>query len=418
MKRFFLLTSLITLVGLGSGSAKEWPSYRGPSLNGITSEALAGLNTQEIWKAETELGFSSFSIADGKALTLVQREIDGNPMEVCVAYDASTGKEVWSNELWLAGQWNGGGNAGTKDNGGGDGPRATPTIDGDKVYVIDSHIRVYCLELASGDLVWKRDIIKEHNGQNIKWHNAASAVIDGDLLFVAGGGKGQALLALNKADGEVVWKTEDDLMTHATPVIAEIHGTRQVIFFTQEGLVSLTPEDGNVLWRYDFPYNVSTAASPVVWEDIVYCSAGYGVGAGAVKVSKSGDGLAATEIWRTENDNINHWSTPVVKDGYLYGMYGFKEYGKAPLACIDIRTGETEWAEEGFGPGNLILAGDDLVALSDKGELVIIEATPEKYTEKSRDDLLDGKCWSTPALANGKVYIRSTTQGGAFSLGS
>ncbi len=403
---------------LPSVFAKEWPNYRGPGLDGTSPETLGGVKASQTWKAPTNLGFSSFSVANGKAVTLVQREIDGNPTEVCVALDAASGKEVWARELWLAGKWNGGGNSGARNNKGGDGPRSTPTVDGDKVYAIDAHLRVYCLDLAGGEVVWKRDLIKQHGGSNIKWQNAASPVIEGELLFVAGGGRGQALLALNKTTGEVVWKAEDDAMTHATPIVATIHGVRQVIFFTQKGLVALTTNGGDVLWRYDFPFKVSTAASPVVWEDIVYCSAGYGVGAGAVKISKSGGGLEASEIWRAENDNINHWSTPVVKDGFLYGMFGFKEYGRCPLACVDIRTGKRKWAEPGFGPGNVILAGGQLVALSDKGELVIAEANPDDYREKSRADLLDGKCWSTPALANGTVYIRSTMEGGAFRLGS
>ena len=206
-------------------------------------------------------------------------------------------------------------------------------------------------------------------------------------------------------------------LPHATPIIGEVQGVKQVIFFTQEGLVAVTPDAGDVLWRYEFPFKVSTAASPVIFEDIVYCSAGYGVGAGAVKVEKDGSGLKATEIWRTENDNINHWSTPVVKDGFLYGMFSFKEYGKGPLACVDIRTGKMKWKEAGFGPGNVILSADgELVILSDKGEIVLVDANPDSYKELARADVLSGKCWSTPSLTDGKIYARSTTEGGCFDL--
>lgn len=349
-------------------------------------------------------------------LTLVQQDIDGNPMEVCLALDEASGEKLWETPLWLAGKYDKGGAAGAGGNDGGDGPRSTPAIDGDKVYLIDAHLRVYCLSLEDGEEIWKHDIMRKNDGRNIKWQNAASPVIDGDLLFAAGGGNGESLIALNKETGDVVWSVEDDMMTHATPVLADLHGTRQVIFFTQQGLVALTPQEGKVLWRYEFPFKVSTAASPVVWEDIVYCSAGYGVGAGAVQVSKDGDAFTAKEIWRTENDNINHWSTPVVKDGYLYGMFSFKEYGKGPLACVDIRSGNKLWAEEGYGPGNVILVQDKLLALTDSGELVLVEADSKSYKELARKDLLEGKCWSTPALADGVVYIRSTKEGGAFKL--
>ena len=122
----------------------------------------------------------------------------------------------------------------------------------------------------------------------------------------------------------------------------------RLFFFTQKGLAALDVKDGKVLWRQDYSYKTSTAASPIVWQDIVYCSAGYGVGAGAFKISKTGFEFSSAQIWRTEGKNINHWSTPVCKDGYLYGLFGFKEYGKCPVACVDIRTGEMKWKQEGF----------------------------------------------------------------------
>ncbi|NNE91255.1 MAG: PQQ-like beta-propeller repeat protein [Verrucomicrobiales bacterium] len=413
----------VFLLATGTIFAENWPGYRGPAGDGVTPEKLpstsfASGGPERVWKTDTETGFSSFAVADGKALTLVTRDVDGNDMEVCVAFDAETGDELWAEPLWIAGKWNGGGDAGTRDNKGGDGPRSTPAIKGDVAYVLDANLRLYALKLDSGEAVWKVDLEKEYGAKNIKWHNAASPLIDGDSIFVgAGGGNDQSLLCLNKKNGSLIWKAEDDAITHATPVIGDVAGVKQVIFFTQEGLVSLTPDKGDVLWRYEFPFKVSTAASPVIWEDIVYCSAGYGVGGGAVKVEKDGSGLKATEIWRAPGKIVNHWSTPVVKDGYLYGMFGFKEYGEGPLACVDIRTGKEVWKEGGFGPGNVILtAGGNLVALSDNGELVLAKADPGGYREMARADLLDGKCWSTPALANGKVYIRSTVEGGCFDL--
>ena len=415
----------IALVGSFSSAVRaedaSWPSYRGPLGTGVAAQALPSSfpsnGPKTVWKSPTTDGFSSFAVGGGKALTLVKREVDGDPLEVCVAFDAATGNELWSAPLWLSDYGNAGGNSGTPDNSGGDGPRSTPTIVGDSVYLLDANLRLYALKLADGSEIWKKDLVADYGAKNIKWLNAASPLVDGDSLFVAGGGSGQALLAFNRTTGDLLWKTESDGITHATPVVATILGQKQVIYFTQTGLVAVTPEAGKVLWRYAFPYKVSTAASPVVYEDIVYCSAGYGVGAGAVKVAKSDGIFTATEIWRTPNSNINHWSTPVVKDGYLYGMFSFKEYGKGPLACIDIRTGEQKWAQAGFGPGNVILSGDTLLALSDKGELVLAKAQPGSFEEMARADVLAGKCWSTPALAGvNLVFARSTVEGGCFQI--
>ncbi len=417
------LSALLTLVLATSAGlavqAADWPAYRGPGGDGVSPEALPSkvVPSQPVWKVATETGFSSFSVADGKAFTIVIREIDGNPMEICLALDAATGEELWAAPLWIGGKYDGGGKSGAKDNDGGDGPRSTPVVSGDKVYVLDTYLRLYALNIADGEAAWTIDLEKKHGAQNIKWQNAASPVIDGDRLFVAGGGRGQSLLAFDKNDGKLLWKGENDAITHATPIVTDLLGERQVIFFTQEGLVAAAVADGSILWRQAFPFKVSTAASPVVFEDIVFCSAGYGVGAGAYRISKEGGKFASAEIWRTENDNINHWSTPVVKDGYLYGMFSFKEYGDGPLACIDIRTGEKKWSEAGFGPGNVILGADGtVIALSDSGEIVLVDAKPGAYAEISRADVLDGKCWSTPALADGRLYVRSTVEGGSFDF--
>jgi outer membrane protein assembly factor BamB len=407
--------SLLTAASFSAESPAEWGKFRGPNNDG-TIPATKVVNWKNakiktLWKTETPSGFSSFAVAGGKAFTIVTGENDGNTGEVLVALDVRTGKEVWNKPMTVIGKYDGGGDAGTQDNKGGDGPRSTPVVNGDKVYAIDANLGVFCFETATGKLVWNHDVMKENAGVQIKWQNAASPVIDGDILLMCGGGEGQALLGLHKDTGKVVWKGEDDKMTHATPVIANIHGVHQCIFFTQTGLVAVSPADGKVVWRADYPFKVSTAASPVVYEDIVYCSAGYGVGGGAFKISKSGGGLSAEAIWRRENECFNHWSTPVVKDGYLYGMFSFKEYGVGPVACVDIKTGKDMWREEGFGPGQVILAGDKMIALSDKGEVVVIEANPEKYVELKRDDVLNGKVWSYPVLAYDRLFARSTEEG-------
>lgn len=397
----------------------DWPGFRGGK-NGI-APALAVRDVSKasltnLWKVETPTGFSSFAVGGAQVFTVVKREVEGNPTEVLLALDVRTGKEQWAKELSIVTKYDRGGDDGTSDNKGGDGPRSTPAFDDGLVYVIDANLVVYALDAKSGKEVWKREVMKENGGKNIRWQNAASPVVDGNVLLMAGGGAGQALLGLDKKTGKVVWKGEDDEMTHATPVVTEIHGVRQCIFFTQKGLVAVDPQKGTVLWRGDFPYKISTAASPVVYEDVVYCSAGYGVGAGAFKVSKSGDGFSAQMIWRRENECFNHWSTPVVKDGYLYGMFSFKEYGAGPVACVDIRTGEDQWKEPGFGPGQVILSGDTLLALSDKGELVFIEANAKGYKELKREGLVEGKVWSYPVLAYDRIFARSTVEGGCWEL--
>lgn len=414
----FLLIAFATSLSVISA---DWPNYRGPAHDGKTPEKMGAWpkSPEPLWKVASPNGFSSFAVKDGRAYTFVGRDAEGASREVLVALDAATGKEVWSAPFGSTSYGHDGGNAGAGANKGGDGPRSTPAVDGGRVYVLSSDLVLACFNAAKGSQLWKRDLIRENKGQNITWKNAASPVVDGDLVFVAGGGSGQALLGINKNNGDVVWSEESDKMTHATPVPATIHGVRQIIFFTQKGLVSVKPENGSVLWRHAFPFKISTAASPVVGGDVVFCSAGYGVGAGAVKISKNGEKFSAEELWRTPGDKLaNHWSTPIYKDGYLYGMFQFKEYGTGPVKCVDIRTGEEKWSKPGFGPGHVIMVDNQLVALSDDGKLVHIEAVPTGYKETARFQAITGKCWTTPAYADGKIYVRSTKEAAAFDFSS
>ena len=392
----------------------DWPQYRGVAGDGKSAETRsdqpwADKKPEVLWKIEAPLGFSSFSIADGRACTLISRE----GREICLAVDAQTGEELWSVPLGESEYGHDGGNAGAPGNRGGDGPRSTPTMDGRHVFVYDSHLVLSCLEAADGQLVWRRDVSRDLDGRNLKWLNATSPVLDGDTIYVGGGGRGRSFLAFQKETGDLLWQSGDELLTHATPRVATIDGQKQVVYFMQSGLVSVDAATGSEIWRAKFPFSVSTAASPVISDNLVYCSAGYGVGAGLFRVAA---GAEPEEVWFKPNELMNHWSTPLVHDGHLYGIFEFKKYGRAPLQCVDLKSGEIVWKQEGFGPGNCILVGDKLIVLSDTGELVVVKATPDSYQELARAAVLSGKCWSTPAYSDGRVYVRSTEEGACVEL--
>ena len=396
--------------------ASDWPQYRGPSGDDTSPEKLMLKKWPEsgpkaLWHTALTDGFSAFAVKEGKAYTLVSRDIEAVKREVCVAIDADTGKELWSFPLGIA-KYEGGGDSGTPDNKGGDGPRSTPSVDGNRVYVMSGQLHLYCLDAATGHEVWSVDLLKEHHGRNIGWENAASPLIEGNLVLVAGGGEGEGLLAFDKGSGKVVWKGQDDKMTQSTPTAATIEGVRQVVFFTQKGLVAVAPATGDVLWRFPFRYSVSTAISPVIGGNMVYCSNGYGVGAAVAKITKDGDGFHATELWKVNAKTLNsHWSTPVYKAGYLYGLFGFKEYGNCPLKCVEMATGKVMWSQDGFGPGGVILVDGQLLVLGDKGQLVLAAASTDGYVENARCIALTGKCWNRAVVANGHIYARSTTEG-------
>jgi len=391
-----------------------WPQYRGPQGNGATAEKIQTAwptgGPRSVWRVPTPAGFSSFTVANGKAFTLVTREIEGVKNEMCVALEAETGRELWAAPLGFA-KYDGGGDSGAPGNSGGDGPRTTPAVAGNRVYVLTASLVLTALSADSGAVAWKKDLVKEHGARNISWQNAASPLLEGQLIFVCAGGANQALLCFHQSNGGLVWKAESDKMTHATPIATTILGHRQVIFFTQSGLVSVVPGTGQVLWRYAFPFRVSTAASPVVGDDIVFCSAGYGVGAGAVRISRDGSQWKATELWRKPNELMNHWSTSVYHNGHIYGLFGFKQYQQVPLKCIELATGKEKWSEDGFGQGGTILVDDNVLALAENGDLVLVEGKTTAYTELARCKAVAGKCWNNPGVANGRIYARSTKEG-------
>jgi outer membrane protein assembly factor BamB len=416
------MKSLLMFAGLSfiplSLDAADWNQYRGPNGDGKSSESIDADQFQSgmqkaIWKVPTTLGFSSFAVSDSAVYTVITREYEGENRETCIALDSETGKELWAAPLSSSDYGHDGGNAGASGNRGGDGPRNTPTVDGNRVYIYDGRLVLSCLDATDGTVVWRHDVVKEFSGRPIKWYNATSPLLHDQMLFVSGGGPNETFLAFDKDSGEVLWKTGDEMMTHATPHLATVDGTQQVIFFMQSGLVSLGAKTGELIWKSEFPFSVSTAASPISEGNQVYCSAGYGVGAGLFSINESKE---ADEVWFKANELMNHWSTPVVHQGHLYGIFEFKKYGRAPLQCVELNTGEIQWSQPGFGPGNCILLGDRLIVLSDTGTVALVEAKPDGYKELGRAQAIEGKCWSTPAFSNGRLYVRSTQEGACFDL--
>jgi outer membrane protein assembly factor BamB len=414
-----LLGGGILLAGRPAGLAGEWPQYRGPQTAGVSAERItwSAQAPKCLWRVPAPAGFSSFAVSQGRALTVVSRDQGGARAEVCVALEAGSGKELWATPTGVA-NYQGGGDSGTDQNKGGDGPRSTHAANAGRVFVYSSDLVLHCLDGAGGKPLWKKDVAAEFGGKNIGWKSAMSPLLDGGLLYVAGGGAGQSLLAFDQASGAVAWKTGADAITHATPVLATIHGARQVIFMMQSGLVAVEAATGKPLWRFAFPYRTCTGCSPVVEGDLVFCSAGYEIGGAVCQIVKNAEGFQAKELWRIKGDNAvaSLWSTPVCKDGYLYGMISFKKFGRGPLKCVDLKTGQVKWEQPGFGAGQVLLAGDKLLALADDGQLALVEPSPDAYKELARIKAVAGKCWSTPALSHGRLYIHSTKESACFDL--
>ena len=394
--------------------AVDWTQYNGPLGDNSSPETIRTNWTTEppkvLWRKPIGPGWSSISVSNGRLFTQDRRQTESGPREFCVAFDADSGTELWSRDVDLADY-----SDISQTDRRADGPRSTPTLDGDVLYVSTSQLKLYCLKVADGSIAWSRDFQAELGSPNIPWENAASPLLVGDLLYLNSNAGSRRLMALNKASGETVWSNLNDGLTHSTPIYATIHDVPQIIFLTRSGLVSVRPDTGVLLWRLQFsPSTTSTAVSPSVAGEYVYASAAYGSGTWIARVAKNGNTFSATQVIRQQGTSYQaHWSTPVAHEGYFYTVPA-PNTGQGRLACLQASTGINRWAQTtvgsaGISYGSVIKAANTLIVLTESGELVLVEANPLSYTETAKFKILDRYCWNRPVLSNGRIYARNSS---------
>jgi outer membrane protein assembly factor BamB len=424
-----LLASLALWSSIAIGS--DWPQYRGANFDGVSPDPIlttwpAAGPTVAWTNPSLTNGFSSFAISQGRAFAMVSKaDSSGQYYEYCAAVDAVTGANLWSRRIDDApwdpqANYNGGDGAAPYNTG--DGPRATPSVGNGRVVALSGLLHLVCLNATNGTLIWSNDLASSYGASVITWENAASPCLDNDLIYVNlhTSTNNQTLAAFRLADGAMAWSSQNENMTHVTPIVATIQGVRQVIFATQTGLVSLDRTTGAFLWKYIYPFapiGTSMAACPLVFSNIVYVTAAYFRGAAAFQVTYSGGAWHTNQLWFKSNSNYRSiWMSPVLYQGYVYTLCGENStFLTTPLNCIELSTGTLKWSVNGFGMGGLILAGNNLVILTEDGQLVLAQPNPNAYTELARyqafhfDDNSPGKCWNSPAFSNGRIYARSTS---------
>jgi len=371
-------------------TAANWPQWRGPNRDGISKET--GLLKQWpaegpslVWKASgAGGGYSSFAVANGKLYTMGLR----GEREYVIAFDIATGKEAWSTAH---------GSAFRNDQG--DGPRGTPTVDGDRVYALGGSGDLTVLDARTGKIVWSKNVLTEFGGSNLRWGISESPLVLGNKVLVNAGGSGASIVALNKADGSLIWKSQSDRAGYSSAIPLELNGTTQVVFFTGRRAVGLDAKDGRLLWEYEKPSNqTANVATPVARGNRVFLSSGYGTGGGVVEIKADNK---AQEIWFTR-DMRNHHSSSVLIGDYLYG------FSESILTAIRFDTGEIAWRDRSVGKGSLVYADGNLYCFSEDGVVGLVEATPTGYKEKGRFRIVQGnlKTWTHPVVVGGRLYLR------------
>ena len=342
------------------------------------------------------IGHASFVAADGKAYTIEQRRRE----EVVAAYDINNGRELWT-QKWSA-EYN---------DETGDGPRATPTWDQGRIYALGATGELRCLDANNGNVFWGKNILSDNGASNLQWAQAASPLIVDDKVVVLPGGKGKSVVAYNKMTGAPVWKALSDTQAYVSPMLVDLAGRRQIIVVSANRVIGLAPEDGKLLWSHpwatDMGLNISQPI--VVDKNRFFISSGYGKGAALVEVKGTGDSFTASTVW--ENKNMkNKFNSSVLQDGYIYGL------DEGILVCLDVNTGERKWKDGRYGYGQVILVGNHLIVTSDQGDVALVKASPAGYTEVARFHALNGQMWNYPAIANGRLLVRNSSEMAAYDI--
>jgi outer membrane protein assembly factor BamB len=373
----------------GSLQTKDWVQWRGPNRDGKAAETgllrtWPAQGPPLAWRgAGAGIGYSSFAASGGRIHTLGGR----SGREFVIAFDVNSGKRVWETPIGAL-----------FSNDRGDGPRSTPTIDGDRLYALGGSGDLVCLDLKTGKPIWAKNLLRDFDGTNINWGLSESPLVLGDRVLVQAGGRNSGIIALDKKSGGPVWQRHSDEPGYSSAVVAQVGGTQQAIFFTAHRALGVSVRDGRELWSYDRVANrTANIATPIVAGNRVFLSSDYGTGAALLELSPSG----AREVYFTR-EMRNHHSSSVLVNDHLYGFSG------SILTAMKLADGTVAWRDRSVGKGSLIYADERLYLYSENGVAGLAEPTPAGYREHGRFRIQPGSLptWSHPIVTNGRLILR------------
>lgn len=389
------LALMAATIALGSfAQAADWPQILGPSRNGTSNEKLPnGFPTggpKMAWSAPAGQGYAGVAVADGKAVLF--HRVEGK--ERVVAFDAASGKPQWTTDYPAT--YRGGFNEDT-------GPRCVPLVHKGRVYVLGASGDCHCLELKDGSKVWSRAMWADYDAPEGYFGAGSTPILLGDKLLVNVGGRKAGIVGLQIDSGETAFTATGDEASYSSPASVQRGKQTEALFITRINTVQVDPANGKATTLFKFGKSGPTvnAAVPLIHEGLLFVTASYGIGA---RCSKWPSGEV---VWADDDTLSSQYSTPVIRDGYLYGIHGREDVPPAHLRCVELKTGKVVWSKDGFGVAHPIVAGDKLLLLTVDGQLVLAEASPKAYRELGRASIAKSTTRALPALANGHVYCRS-----------
>jgi outer membrane protein assembly factor BamB len=372
--------------------AEDWPQWRGPNRNGLSTEKgwldhWPAQGPPIAWKASVGMGFSSFTVANGRVYTMG----NADNTDTIFCFDAATGREIWKHSYPadLGDKYFEGGTTGT------------PTVSEGRVFALSRWGDLFCLEAATGKIVWTNNVPKQTGAPIPSWGFAGSPTVLENLLLL---NVGDAGLALNKMNGQVIWQSANKDAGYSTPLPWKRDGQWAVLLGSGQSYLAVEAQTGKELWRIHWvtQYGVN-AADPVIDGGRIFISTGYGKGAALLQ---PGAGPEPEVLWKSKvlRTQING---PVLIDGFLYGGDGDAS-DRPALKCVAIADGKAQWSEPGVTANALMAADGKLIVLGDHGELMIAPASPKGFQPTARAQVLGGKCWTVPVLANGLIFCRNS----------
>lgn len=381
---------------------KNYSQFLGPNRNAVLSDVRLERNwtdhpPKRLWTRPVGAGWSSFAIADGRAITQEQIEDE----ETVTAYQLIDGGQLWRHKL----------KARFEHPLAGVGPRATPTINDNYVYSFGATGTLLCLKIEDGSEIWRRNTLVENKAILADFGMTSSPLIIDSLVVVCvGGPDGKSLVAYHKETGKRVWSGGSDMAGYSSPFSANILGKSQVVIFSRFQVSGHDPVNGTLLWKFPWPEGTQQVAQPIVFPDAtILVSSGYGIGSKLFQVETTSNLYGTKLLWESKRLK-SKFSTPVHRNGFIYGL------DDGVLACMNMHNGKREWKRGRYGHGQILLVDDLLVITSEKGEIALVEAKPDAYTELARMPGIEGKTWNTPALAAPYLLIRNASQAAAYEL--
>jgi outer membrane protein assembly factor BamB len=384
----------------------DWPQWQGPDRNGLSKETgllqkWPSAGPPLVWSVSSlGAGYGSSAVKGDRIF--VQGAKDGQ--SVVFALNRADGKGVWSKAL---------GPAGSNDRG--SGPRATPTVDGDRLYVLTERGDLACLK-TDGTAVWQRNILSDFNGRQISWLISESPLVDGNNVIVTPGGPRAGMVALDKMTGKTVWTSQQlsDEAGYASPIVADVQGVRVVMTLTGNAGVGVRASDGKLMWHHQPVANgTANVATPVFHDNKVFYTSAYGTGAALLALTAQNGEVSAQQVYFTR-EMQNHHGGVVLVDGYLYGFHN------AILTCLEFATGKTMWRNRSVGKGSLTYADGNLYIQSEDNVVGLAAASATGYEERGRFRIPDQglSSWAHPVVSGGTMFIRNQTTLGAYDIRS